>query len=224
MACNSSEQHSPPQAIPSKCEWGNNPATTGVIPSGSEELQSRFTSTDLRHLPFRIAVPLKAIVLLLFTFLLTSGCMRYSFTGTSIPEEVNTIFIPFFADQSNSGIGDLSDKLNEVLIDRFINQTRLSLANSRAEADAVLEGSIVSYSNRPFSVTGQAEANQNEVTITVRATYAYTEAEQPEWSKSFTGRATYDPIENPIEGETAAADEALQLIANNMFNDAVSDW
>ncbi len=215
------------------CNNNGRDSSLKVIPSGSEELQkpqSGAPQPGSQLLAFARSetgayrVPLKILLLLFGLFLLTSGCMRYSFTGTSIPEDVNSIFIPFFADQSNSGIGDLSDKLNQVLIDRFINQTRLSLANSRSEADAVLEGSIASYSNRPFSVTGQEEANQNEVTITVRATYTYTGAEQAEWSKSFSGRATYDPIENPIAGETAAADEALELIANNMFNDAVSGW
>lgn len=156
--------------------------------------------------------------------LLASGCFRYSFTGASIPDEIESVYIPFFADQSSSGIGDLSDRLNNILVDRFINQTRLRLADSRAEADAVLEGSITSYNNRPFSITGDEQSDQNEVTISVNATYIYTDEEDAEWSTTFSGKATYDPNEDPIEGETIAAVEALEQIANNMFNDAVSGW
>jgi hypothetical protein len=163
------------------------------------------------------------LLFVLFTVAL-SGCFRYSFTGTSIPEDVNSVYIPFFADQSNSGIGDLSDRLNTALIDRFINQTRLQLANNRSAADAVLEGSIVNYSNRPFSITGEEQTSLNEVRITVRATFQYTDQEKPEWSSSFNGSATYDTNENPIEGETNAAVEALSQVATNMFNDAVSGW
>lgn len=163
-------------------------------------------------------------LLLLLLILSSASCIRYSFTGTSIPENVTSIFIPFFADQSSSGIGDLSDRLNQIIINRFINQTRLRSANSRGDADAVLEGSIVSYQNRPFSITGDEEADQNEVTITVRATYQYTDQDKPEWTNSYTGKATYDPNEDPIEGETNAAEEAIEQIANNMFNDAVSGW
>lgn len=160
----------------------------------------------------------------LLCLLLTAGCMRYGFTGTSIPEGVNTVYIPFFADQSTSNLGDLSDRLNRVLVNRFINQTRLSLANSRQGADAVLEGSITGYSNQPFSITGEEEADQNEVIVRVRATFRYTSEENPEWTKNFNGRATYDPNEDPIEGESIAADEALEQLANNIFNDAVSGW
>lgn len=162
-------------------------------------------------------------VLLLCSFAL-SGCFRYSFTGTSIPEGVNSIYIPFFADQSSSGVSNLSDLLNQALVDRFINQTRLNLANSRGTADAVLEGSIVRYTNEAFSITGEEQTSLNEVTIGVRATFQYTDKEQAEWSSSFTGSETYDTNEDPIEGETNAAEEALSQIANNMFNDAVSGW
>lgn len=164
---------------------------------------------------------LPAVAVLL---LLLSGCFRYGFTGTSIPEGVNTIFIPFFADQSSSGIGDLSDRLNQVLFDRFINQSRLNAAGNRTDADALLEGEITSYRNEPFSVTGQEETDQNRVTINVRATFRYTSEDQPEWSKSFTGTGNFDPNENPIEGEREAAQEALEQITNNIFNDAVSGW
>lgn len=167
---------------------------------------------------------LRTFFFLLSLPFLLSGCFRYSFTGTSIPEDVNSVYIPFFADQSDSGISDLSDRLNQALVDRFINQTRLQLANSQGSADAVLEGSISSYRNEAFSITGNNQTTQNEVTINVRATFRYTDKEQAEWSSSFNGSATYDTNENPIEGESNAADEALSQIANNMFNDAVSGW
>jgi hypothetical protein len=162
-----------------------------------------------------------AMILLL---LCSSSCLRYSFTGASIPEGVNSIFIPFFADQSSGEVADLSDRLNQVLIDRFINQSQLQLADSRAGADAVLEGAIVSYGNAPFSVTGEEQADQNQVSISVRGTFEFTEKEESEWNKSFNGSATYDPNDDPIEGENTAAQQALEQIANNMFNDAVSGW
>lgn len=167
---------------------------------------------------------IRSVLLILLVSLSLSGCFRYSFTGTSIPEDVNSIYIPFFANQSNSGVSNLSDMLNQALIDRFINQTRLQLANSRGAADAVLEGSIISYTNKAFSISGRERTSRNEVTVSVRATFLYTDKEQPEWSSTFSGSATYDTNENPIEGETNAAEEALRLVANNMFNDAVSGW
>lgn len=156
--------------------------------------------------------------------LFSSGCLKYSFTGTSIPEGVNTIYIPFFPDQSNSGLSDLSDRLNQALIDRFVNQSRLQLASDENSADAVLDGSITSYTNRPFSIGGNEQANQNEVTISVRASFKYASDSEPLWNKPVSGNFTYDPTEDPIEGELEAAGDALEQIANKLFNDAVSNW
>jgi len=161
--------------------------------------------------------------LLIFSCCL-SGCLTYSFTGTSIPSDVNTLFIPFMADRSNSGIGDLSERLNQALVQRFINQSRLSLANNQDSADSFLEGTIQSYQNRPFSVGGDEQANLNEVRITVRATFQFAKDEKPLYTKTFTGTSTYDVRDNPLDAEVEAAEEAMQQIANNMFNDAVSNW
>ncbi|MEX0845084.1 MAG: LptE family protein [Balneolaceae bacterium] len=155
---------------------------------------------------------------------LFSGCLRYSFTGASIPPGVNTIYIPFFPDQSNSGLGDLSNRLNEALINRFVNQSKLQLANNEADADAVLDGVITGYTNRPFSIGGNEQANQNEITITVRASFKYSDEEEPEWNSTYSGKFTYDPTDDPISGENQAANSALNQVANNMFSDAVSNW
>ena len=88
----------------------------------------------------------------------------------------------------------------------------------------MLEGSIVNYANEPFSISGDQQTTSNEVTISVRATFKYTNKEQAEWSKTFSGSDDYDTNENPIEGENTAAENALDQIANDMFNDAVSGW
>jgi hypothetical protein len=162
-----------------------------------------------------------AAVLLLFVM---GGCISYSFTGTSIPSDVNDIYIPFFPDRSQSGLGDLSDRLNRALVNRFVNQSRLSLADEQQNADSFVEGAIQNYINRPFSVGGDEQANLNEIQITVRASFQYAADEEPLWTKSFSGNATYDVLQNPVDGELEAAEAALQQIANNMFNDAVSNW
>jgi len=162
--------------------------------------------------------------LALMLMLLLSGCISYSFTGTSIPSDVNDIYIPFFPDRSQSGLGDLSDRLNRALVNRFVNQSRLSLADEQQNADSFVEGAIQNYINRPFSVGGDEQANLNEIQITVRASFQYANDEEPLWTKSFSGNATYDVLQNPVDGELEAAETALQQIANNMFNDAVSNW
>jgi hypothetical protein len=162
-----------------------------------------------------------ALSLLVFAL---NGCFRYSFTGVSIPSNVSTIYIPFFQDNSSSGLSDLSDQLNAALINRFVNQTRLRLVTSEDQADIVLNGTITSYSNNPFSVAGDQTASLNRVQIGVRSSFRYTDEERPLWEKSFNGQSEYDPAVNPLDGEIQAATEAMQNIAQNMFNDSVGRW
>jgi len=164
------------------------------------------------------------LILIIGTLLVVAGCVQYSFTGTSIPSDVRTVYIPFFDDRSGGGIGDINDRLNRSLINRFVNQSRLSLSNNENAADAYINGTIQSYQNRPFSVGGDERANLNQVSITVRASFKYASDDQPLWEKNFSGSGTYDVIANPVDGEVVAVEEALQQIANNMFNDAVSNW
>lgn len=166
----------------------------------------------------------KRCVIAVGLMLLCTSCMSYSFTGTSIPNNVRTIYIPFFPDNSQSGLGDLSDRLYSALVNRFVNQSSLSLNNQQEDADSWMEGAVQSYRNRPFSVGGDEQANLNEIQIVVRATFQYADSDEPVYSKSFTGTATYDVLDNPVDGEVEAAAEALQQIANNAFNDAVSNW
>lgn len=163
-------------------------------------------------------------IILAIAALLLSGCFRYSFTGASIPPDVETIYIPFFQDQSSGGVGDLSNQLNQALIDRFVNQSRLNLANEAQSADAVLEGVIVRYNNEPFSVGANEQTQLNQVTIRVSASFQYTDDDSPLWDQQFTGQAEFDPNENPIEGEATAANEALEDIAQTMFTESVGKW
>ena len=166
----------------------------------------------------------RAVALLLLAVSILPGCVRYSFTGASIPAEVETIYIPFFQDRSNGGVGNLSDLLYEQLLDRFVNQSRLLLADSPEGADARLEGEIITYRNQAFSVGGDEQTTRNQVQIVVRASFQYASEAAPVWSSSVTGSATYDVLNDPVNGELEAIDEAVEQIAEAMFNNSVSQW
>jgi hypothetical protein len=158
------------------------------------------------------------------SLLFLNSCFHYGFTGASIPAGIKSIYIPFFPNNSSSSISNISNKLNEALIDRFIKKSPLHLAKHRNGADAILEGSIYGFSDKPFSISGNTQATQNRVQIEVKAKFKFADKKKFKWNKTFSGSATYDPNKNPIQGENDAAMKALDQIANNMFNEAVSGW
>ena len=100
-------------------------------------------------------------------FLLLSGCGYYSFSGATVPEHIGTIAIPQVEDNSISTFAGLDEQMTQLLIQRFVRQTRLSLEPSDDNADALLQVEITRYVNAPTSVSGDERATRNRVTITV---------------------------------------------------------
>ena len=162
-----------------------------------------------------------ALVLLLAA---VPGCAYYSFTGATVPAHLNTVAIPLAEDNSLSPLTTLDDELTDLLITRFVRQTRLSLEENEDEADAVLTIRIDRYLNAPTSVTGQERAELNRITLSVTARY-YDHVEDKELlQRTFSSFADYNPIDGGLEREEATALAALENIADDIFTAATSNW
>jgi len=154
--------------------------------------------------------------------LLMTGCGYYSFSGATIPEHVGSIAIPQVEDNSISAITALDERMTQLLIDRFVRQTRLSLEPRSAEADALLQVQITRYVNAPTSVSGNERATRNRVTITVSVTYNDQVQDRPFMSRTFSSFEDYDPFDPASEEDAALA--SLGKIADDIFTAATSNW
>ncbi len=154
---------------------------------------------------------------------LLSGCWFYSFSGASLPAHLETLAVPLFEDRSRSGQPNLAETLTDNLIDRFVRQTRFSLADE-PDADAILQGHIERYRNEPASVSGQERAALNRITITVSARY-YDQKQTNELmpQRTFSAFSEYDPAEG-LDQEAAAIEDALAQISEDIFSAATSNW
>jgi len=146
----------------------------------------------------------------------------YIFSGATIPEHLGTISIPITEDNTISTITGLDDRMTELLVDRFVRQTRLSLESDVEQSDALLEVSLTGYRNVPTSVSGDEQATRNRVTISARALYTDRTNGDALLDRTFTSFEEYDP-EDPDQ-EEGAADAALEKIADDIFTAATSNW
>ncbi len=160
--------------------------------------------------------------MILVISILVSGCAYYSFTGASIPEHLATVAIPLVEDNTVSTVTGMDDEMTQLLIDRFVRQTRLSLDQSETSADALLMVVITRYSNQPTSVSGNEQATRNRVTIGARVVYTDQATSQELLSRTFSAYEEYDPFD-PSQEETAAF-AALEKIADDVFTAATSNW
>ncbi len=155
--------------------------------------------------------------------LLLAGCGYYSFSGATIPSELNTIAIPLAELEAATPLPALPDELTRLLTDRFVRQTRLRLEPDEAAADAVLQARITGYRNEPTAV-GADRAQRTRVTISVQIRYAARDAARPLLEQTFTAFSDYDAAADGPEGETQAAQSALEQVADDIFTAATSNW
>lgn len=165
----------------------------------------------------------RALALLLTGSLLLGGCAFYSFTGATIPGHINTIAVPLATDRTDGPLPTLDQILTQQVIAQFVNQTRLQLTSSEADADALLDLRIEQYSNTPTAVGGD-QAARNRVSISVAVRYMDQVNDEQLMDRSFSGAEEYDPIELGPAGEEEAARAVLDILAQDIFTTATSNW
>jgi len=153
-----------------------------------------------------------------------TGCSYYSFTGASIPSNLNTIAIPLAQDNSINPVNTLNRDLTNELVDRFVERTRLSLTTNQNEADALLTARIQDYRNEASGVSGDERATVNRVTIQVRIRYVDQTNDEVLLEQAFSGFGEYDPVEAGVAGEREAARVAVERVVDNIFSSATSNW
>jgi len=163
----------------------------------------------------------KAALLLLLMAILFQGC--YSFSGGSVPSHLKTMAVPVFQDRSRAGVAQFRAELTRRLTEKIESQSPLRMTPSRATADCLLEGTIVSFSDEPSQLSSTTErALTNRITISVAALMQDRVKKIVVFERTFTGFADY-----PVGSFTAQQDaisRSLEMIATDMLDGIVSDW
>ena len=98
---------------------------------------------------------------------LTAACgYHLRGTGSSLPPAVKSLSIPVFKNLTTRYELDL--KLTRAVIEEMVARGRVAVAASPEQADAVLEGEVLSFSANPVAFTGQARADRYTITVTTK--------------------------------------------------------
>jgi hypothetical protein len=163
-------------------------------------------------------VPL--LLILNYSFLIVlSGC-AYSFSGSSVPKHLKTIAIPLFEDQSGFGEPNLKENFTTSLINLFINDNSLEVAE-RNTADSILEGSIVSVVDAPSVISPGEQVSVRRVTITVHVTYQDLKLRKKVWDKNFSNWGEYN---TSGDTRTTALTQAVNKVTEDILIETVSGW
>lgn len=163
-------------------------------------------------------------ILLFGVFILVNfvACCPYSFTGASVPQHLKTIFIPIADDKSGAAEPGLREALTEKLIQKFIDDNTLQVAE-RVNANALLECTIISLTDAPAIVSAGENITSRRITVGVKVVYRDLVQKKTVFDRSFSNYADYPPG-GDIGQRSSAIEQAIENITEDILLETVSGW
>lgn len=159
--------------------------------------------------------------------LLLQSC--YSFTGSSLSPETQTILIREFPNNAALMNPNLSQQFSTDIQNRFLQRT--TLKGTSTDPDILIEGEITDYSITPTTISsavnapgGNIQAAQNKLTITVKVHYENKIEPEKSFDRTYSDEAVFssDLDINAIEATQVRV--VNERIINKIFNDIVANW
>ncbi len=160
--------------------------------------------------------------ILALTAMLMGGCGIYSFSGTSIQPDVNTITINYFEYKAETVNPSLSNQITEELRTQFRKMTRLEQVD--LDGDLEIEGQITGYSVAAAAVTADEVAARNRLTVTVKVTFTNRKYPEDDLDQNFSASEEYDSTQSLDSVQDALCAEIVKKLVEDIFNATVAQW
>lgn len=165
---------------------------------------------------------LKLFVVLIISISLLESC-SYSFSGASVPSHLKTVFISVLQDRSGSGEFNLGDRVTRQLTQKFIDDNTLYVG-SRTNANAFIDGSIISITDAPSTISGGEKVSSRRVTMSVQIIYKDLVKKQTIFERSFSNYGDYTLTGDVTNARKAAIETAIDKITDDILLGVVSNW
>lgn len=154
--------------------------------------------------------------------MILAGCGIYSFSGTSIQNDVNTVTINYFDYKAQKVNPSLSNDLTEALRTQFRKMTRLEQVEM--DGDLEIEGEVTGYDIQATAVTADEVAAQNRLTVTVKITFTNRKHPEDDLEQNFSAYSDYDSTQSLDAVESTLCQEIIEKIVDDIFNATVAQW
>lgn len=151
------------------------------------------------------------------------SCGIYSFSGTNIGPDVNTITINYFEYKALKVNPSLSNDITEAVRSQFRRMTRLEQVDM--DGDLEITGEVVGYDVSATAITANEVAAQNRLTVTVKVSFSNKKAPEEDFDgKTFSAYADYDSTQSLDSVESSLCTEIIDKIVEDIFNATVAQW
>jgi len=166
---------------------------------------------------------MRKILLIILAAISLTSCGIYSFSGTSIQPDVQTVTINYFEYKALRVNPALSNDLTEAVKSQFKKLTRLEQVEM--DGDLEITGQITGYDLRATAVTANEVASQNRLTVTVKASFRNRKHPEDDFKdKTFSAYADYDSEQSLDAVESTICAEIIEKIVDLIFNATVANW
>lgn len=154
--------------------------------------------------------------------LLTSATCNLTFNGGTVPADITTITINNFPNQSNFVSTSLSQTFTESLKDKFLRETKLTLASDGGDWE--LNGAITGYASSPIAPTGNETTALNRLTITVKVDFISRKDEEAGWTQSFSRYEDFESTKTLQQVEAELNQKLSEQIADDIYQKLTQNW
>ena len=163
------------------------------------------------------------IAALIAAVLMLCSCGIYTFSGTSIQSDVNTITINFFEYKAQKVNPSLSNDITEAIRSQFRKMTKLEQVEMDGDLD--ISGEITGYDVRATAITAAEVASTNRLTVTVSVDFHDRKHPEEDFEKkSFTAYSDFDATRSLGEVESGLCAEIVDKLVEDIFNATVAQW
>ncbi len=160
-------------------------------------------------------------IYLFFICLILAGCGAYSFTGTNI--DADTINIGYIENQASLTSPYLQPQLTQKLKERVQNLTKLQILDTDS-TDLLMTGKIVQYRVDVASLDNIDQATQNRLKVVVEINFENRKEPKDNFTRSFEKFEDFPADVTLQERENQLLDVIIELLVNDIFNAAFSNW
>ena len=165
---------------------------------------------------------MKKFLLYIVIALSAVSCGIYSFTGTNIQPDVNSISIPLVEYKALRVNPSLANDLTEALHDKFRKLTSLEQVEEDGDLELVCE--VTGYDVKATAITAGEVAAQNRLTVTVKIEFTNRKYPEDDVSQSFSAYEDFDSTLTLSEVEGTLCETIIEKIVEDIFNATVAQW
>ncbi len=166
---------------------------------------------------------MRNIIFIMFAALVLNSCkVSYTFSGTSIKEDVKSVMVAKIDNKAMRINPALSNQLTEALKDKYRKLTKLSVEPN--DGDLIVEGEITSYETTSLAVTANEVASINRLTVTVKIRFTNKKYPKEDFERSFAEYEDYPSTSTLDQVEASLIDSIIEKMTESIFNATVANW